>query len=280
MSFRTVSIVGVGLIGGSLGLALKKYGFGGRILGVSRPRTIDRALEAGAIDAGAPIEEALAQSDLIYLAQPILRILDQLPEIARLAKPGSLVTDAGSTKVAIVERAAKFFQADALFLGGHPMAGKEGRGVEIADPDLFRGAPYVLTPDDSDDPRVARFRQLLLSIGARAMELSATGHDEIVAWTSHLPQIASSALAARLHQSLEDGRASAVAGSGLRDMTRLAGSSYEMWEGIFRTNHEALDACLEAYISELSEFRKAIKSKDLEKRFRAAQIFHKQVKSS
>ena len=160
------------------------------------------------------------------------------------------------------------------------MAGKEGRGVEIADPDLFRGAPYVLTPEDSAEPRVERFRQLLISIGARAMEFGPTDHDEIVAWTSHLPQIASSALAARLHQSLEDDQAAAVAGGGLRDMTRLAGSSYEMWEGIFQTNHKALDACLEGYIAELCEFRKSLQNKNLEKRFDEARIFHKQVKTS
>src|SRR5690606_27433297 len=119
MALRTVSIVGVGLIGGSFALALREAGFDGRIVGVSRPETIDRAVALGVIDAGASMAEALAESDLIYLAQPILRILEQLPEVARLARPGALVTDAGSTKQAIVERARAVFRGrEADFLGG------------------------------------------------------------------------------------------------------------------------------------------------------------------
>ena len=142
---RTIAIFGVGLIGGSFALALRKAGFTGRILGVSSPDTIRRALELNVIDAGVPAEEGARAADLIYLSQPILRIIESLPELSQWVQPGSLVTDAGSTKSMIVEQAAALF-APGQFLGGHPMAGRERRGVDAAEADLFRGRPYVLTP--------------------------------------------------------------------------------------------------------------------------------------
>src|SRR5690606_32106163 len=145
-------------------------------------------------DAGASMAEALAESDLIYLAQPILRILEQLPEVARLARPGALVTDAGSTKQAIVERARAVFRGrEADFLGGHPMAGKEGRGVEIAEAGLFRGAVYAFTPESchAGDERVEELLEWVSRIGARPLSLSPEEHDQVTALTSHVPQLVS-----------------------------------------------------------------------------------------
>ena len=136
-TIETVTIVGVGLIGGSFALALRKVGFLGRILGVSSPATLSRALELGVVDEARSLEEALPRSDLVYMAQPVLRILAQLERVRALVPDHALVTDAGSTKQAIVDRARGLFQCGADFLGGHPMAGKEGRGVEIADANLF-----------------------------------------------------------------------------------------------------------------------------------------------
>src|SRR5262249_16379978 len=134
---NTVTIVGVGLIGGSFALALRKAGFAGRILGVSSAQTIEKAVRKGVIDEGVLLEQAVPQSDLIYLAQPIGRILDALPLVTQLAKPLCLVTDAGSTKEVIVTRAENLFRENgAVFLGGHPMAGKAERGVEAAEADL------------------------------------------------------------------------------------------------------------------------------------------------
>src|SRR5712692_10099453 len=150
---KTVTIVGVGLIGGSFALGLRKQGFHGRLIGVSSPATVAKALERDAIDEALMLEQAVPQSDLIYLGQPIGRILDILPVVARLAAPSALVTDAGSTKSAIFARAREVFgEGSATFLGGHPMAGKTERGVEAADPELFRGATYVLTPYDGALP--------------------------------------------------------------------------------------------------------------------------------
>ena len=145
---ETVAIVGVGLIGGSFGLALKKGGFSGKIVGVSSNDALRVALERGAIDEAATLAEAVPKADLVYLAQPIGRIIDTLRHLDPLVRPGALVTDAGSTKAAIVS-AAQTFLHRAVFLGGHPMAGKERRGAAQADRDLFDGRAYVLTPEDA-----------------------------------------------------------------------------------------------------------------------------------
>ena len=280
MAIRTVAIVGVGLIGGSFALALRKAGFDGRILGVSRPGTIEEALKLSVIDAGASMADALAEADLVLLAQPILRILDQIPEVARLAKPGALVTDAGSTKAAIVAKAAEAFQdSEAFFLGGHPMAGKEGRGVGIAEAELFEGAVWALTPtaDAPDNDIQQEFRDWIRKIGARCLELAPEEHDRITALTSHVPQLASSALASAVWKNIADPERLAVAGGGLRDMTRLAGSPYDIWEGILLTNPDSIEAGLDGLISELQAFRQELIAADLEQRFRTAQKLHKKV---
>lgn len=282
MAIRTVAVVGVGLIGGSFAMALRQAGFDGRILGVSRPGTIDKAVELGVIDAGAPLDEALAESDLIYLAQPILRILEQLPEIGRLARPGALVTDAGSTKVAIVDAAAEAFRGrEADFLGGHPMAGKEGRGVEIAEAELFRGAVYAVTPvagvHDGDE-RVAEFLRWVERIGAKPLALSPAEHDQVTALTSHVPQLVSTALAAAVLEGLPSAERLEVAGGGLRDMTRLAGSSYAIWEGILRTNSLPIAEGLRRVAAELERMGDDVESRALEDRFAVAQRLHRNLR--
>lgn len=282
MAFRTVTIVGVGLIGGSFALALRKAGFDGRILGVSRPATVETAVRLGVIDAGAPLDEALAQSDLVYLAQPILRILEQLPEIGRLARPGALVTDAGSTKRAIVDAARLAFAGrESDFLGGHPMAGKEGRGVEIAESDLFRGAVYALTPEPdrpADDPRVDELLDWIQRIEAKPLAISPDEHDRVTALTSHVPQLVSTALAAAVWEGLPSEARLAIAGGGLRDMTRLAGSSYAIWEGILRTNAESIAAGLRRVAGELERMSADPESAALEERFTTAQMLHKKLR--
>src|SRR4051812_4123334 len=145
---NTVAIVGTGLIGSSFGLALRQAGFTGGILGVSG--AVDGAVARGAVDRGATLGEALAEADLVFLAQKIGRILDRVRHIDPLLKPGALVTDAGSTKCDIVDTARRSI-ARGQFLGGHPMAGKETSGPDAADPDLFRGRPWVLTPDEASE---------------------------------------------------------------------------------------------------------------------------------
>jgi prephenate dehydrogenase len=252
---KTVAIVGVGLIGGSFALALRKAGFGGKIVGVSSPRTISRARELGVIDAGLSLPEAAAQSDVIYLAQPIARILETLDLLGALAPPNALVTDAGSTKAAVVARARGL---RARFVGGHPMAGKESRGVESADADLFRGRPYVLT---GHDPWL---EQWITRIGARPVILDPEEHDRLVALTSHLPQLISTALAVSIAG--EPG-AARVAGPAAVDLTRLALSPYEIWRDIFATNSGPIDAALGAFIGKLEEFRRLLRDPAIEREF-------------
>jgi prephenate dehydrogenase len=267
----TVAIVGVGLIGGSFALALKKAGFTGQILGVSSPQTIADALEIGAIDRAATLSEAAATADLVYLAQPIGRILDTIHRLDPLLHEGALVTDAGSTKEVIVTQARRSITR-CQFLGGHPLAGKERRGVSEADPDLFNGRTYVLTPgkpEELDTPAAREFREWLRRIGAKPFVLQAAEHDRIVSYTSHLAQLASTALAATVSEQVaEDERA--ISGPGLQDSTRLALSSYDLWRDIIATNAAAIDQALSAYIQKLDHIRQNLKTRDLQKEFEQA----------
>src|SRR5580704_12130281 len=166
---ETVAIVGVGLIGGSFGLALRKAGFRGAILGVSSQAAARAGLDRGAIDRSATLEEAAGCADLLYLAQPIGRILDTLHHLDPLVRPDALITDAGSTKHTIVTQARKLVRR-CQFLGGHPLAGKEKRGAAEAEADLFRGRTYVLTPatpEDLQTPAAREFAAWLGRIGAK-----------------------------------------------------------------------------------------------------------------
>jgi prephenate dehydrogenase len=261
----TVAIIGTGLIGSSFGLALRKAGFGGAILGVSSPGAIDGAVARGAVDRGASLEDALAAADVVFLAQKIGRILDRVRHIDSLLKPGALVTDAGSTKCEIVD-AARGAISRGQFLGGHPMAGKETSGPDGADADLFRGRPWVLTPDDPSEletPAARDFRGWLDRIGARTIVLDADEHDRIVARTSHLPQLASTALGALL----SDAARVEISGSGLLDMTRLALSSYDLWRDILATNSEHIEKALAQYILELEHLRENLRTRQLQEEF-------------
>ncbi|MEZ5362669.1 MAG: prephenate dehydrogenase/arogenate dehydrogenase family protein [Bryobacterales bacterium] len=281
MSFRTIGIVGVGLIGGSFGLAMRKAGFEGRILGVSSERSLAEGLRAGAIDQGASLEQAAAACDLLFLAHPIRRILEQLPQIAAIAKPGALVTDAGSTKAEIARTAESAFADKASeFLPGHPMAGKEGRGAAIADANLYRGATWALTPLHTGAPSAAaaELESWLGRIGALVRFSTPEEHDRIVALTSHLPQAVSTALASALDSALENPEDLALAGGGLRDMTRLAGSSFGIWADIFETNQGNVAAALDRLIAELEGLRGEVGTPAASVRFERAQQFHSRVK--
>jgi prephenate dehydrogenase len=243
--WRVVTVAGVGLIGGSFALALRQAGFAGKIIGVSSPATVQAALERGAIDEALPLAEAAARADVVYLAQPIARILETLNVIDDAVRPGTLITDAGSTKRAIVARARETIKRG-RFVGGHPMAGKEARGVEAADANLFRTRPYVLTARD------AELERWIEKIGARLVRLDADEHDRRVALVSHLPQLLSTALASLIADQSE---AAKVAGPAAADLTRLARSPYEIWRDIFATNAEEIDRVLSDAIGRLQILR-------------------------
>ena len=250
MSWRVVTVAGVGLIGGSFALALKQAGFDGKIIGVSSPATLAAALARGAIDESLPLAEAAGQSDVVYLAQPIENILATLGTIDNLVRPGTLITDAGSTKLAITGRAAECIHRG-RFIGGHPMAGKEARGVQAADADLFRGRNYVLTGGD------AELESWLAKMGARVVQLEAADHDRRVALVSHLPQLLSTSLASLIAESPDAAR---VAGPAAADLTRLALSPYDIWRDIFATNSAEIEHALGLAIANLQNLRENLLS--------------------
>lgn len=271
---NNVVIVGVGLIGGSFAMAIRKAGFTGKITGVSSTATIAESMSLGIIDASASLEEALPHADLIYLAQPIGRILHSLAQVDSYAKPGSLITDAGSTKQAIVTEARRSVRR-ARFLGGHPMAGKETRGAAAADADLFQNRPYVLTPSDPAEIDAA-FLAMLHSIGAHPVIMGAAEHDRLVAASSHLPQLASTALASTLYS--EYAGAAQVAGPGLLDSTRLALSSYDLWRDIVSTNTVAIEEALSAYIQKLEHIRENLRTRQLQQEFTDGAAFARKLR--
>jgi prephenate dehydrogenase len=274
---RTVAIVGVGLVGASFGLAIRKAGFTGEIVGVSSSEAISAARKLGAISRGAPLEEACPRADLIYLSQRVDRILSTILRLGPLVASGTLVTDAGSTKVTIVRQAAESL-SHTEFIGGHPMAGKEKSGAESADADLFRGRPYVLTPPSGPpSPHRAAFHDLLESIGANIVELDAQEHDRTVAFTSHLPQLLSTTLASTLaHQ--EKMRLQEIFGPGLLDMTRLALSSEALWASILAENREPALQALDAFQEQLRCTRNAVAANDLSELFSSAKDFSSTIR--
>jgi prephenate dehydrogenase len=270
---HTVAIVGTGLIGASFGLALRQAGFTGTLLGVSSDRAVADAVAAGAIGRGLPLAEAAAQADLIFLSQEISRILDTIRFLDPFLRPEALVTDAGSTKTEIVAAAGRHIRR-AQFLGGHPMAGKEQRGASAADGKLFEGRTWVLTPTEPSELETApatEFRAWLDRIGARQVVLDSARHDSLVAITSHLAQLASTALASTVLDAIPDSQDLRVAGTGLSDMTRLALSSYELWRDILATNTEAIDRALSLYIQKIEHLRENLRTRELHEEFTRAQ---------
>ncbi|MFN7545308.1 MAG: prephenate dehydrogenase [Acidobacteriota bacterium] len=252
---QTAVIVGTGLLGSSFGLAARRAGLFGRIIGVSSPPVAAGALAVHAIDEVLDLAPALAEADFVLLAQPVRRILSLLGEIEPLVKPGALITDVGSTKVAICAAGAAITRA--TFIGGHPMAGREVRGPEGALATLFENRPWILTAPH------AGLEEMVRSLGAQPVQLNPADHDRLVALSSHLPQLAATALASLLSEN--DLRQ--VAGPGILDMTRLALSSFPLWEDILSTNRDNIDAALAAYIGELEAVRAALRSGTLQPHF-------------
>ncbi len=282
-SIHKITICGVGLIGGSLGLALKKAGYGGQIVGYGRPATLEKAERLGAIDAGsANLAEAVADADVIYLSTPILTILELLGKLRPLVKEEALVTDAGSTKAAICEQAAGLFPGRPWFVGGHPLAGKETTGVDSADADLFVEARYALTPYSRhhlDPPVVRAFMGWLDRIGARILILDSEVHDEIVTWTSHLPQLVSTALAVAVMDNLKCPEDLELSAGGLRDASRLADSSYRVWRDICLTNTENMAQALDTFTQVLEHLHDQLRTRELEQLFERANELRRRLKA-
>jgi prephenate dehydrogenase len=280
---QRLAIAGVGLIGGSFALALREAGVPVHVSGIDLGRSLAVALERGVIDEVLPLEEACGQADVVYLALPISQILELLPRVAAACRPVSLVTDAGSTKSEIVRRSSDVF-VRTQFLGGHPMAGKETRGVVVADAGLFRGRPYILTPSrpaDIETPAAKSFLSWIEAIGARPCVLSPKQHDETVALTSHLPQMLATSLASLLDQQQSRAGLLHAAGPGLFDSTRLALSPWGVWADILATNSDAIDAALAAQAAHLDQLRQELKRNgDLQHYFEAGRRFAEDLRKN
>jgi prephenate dehydrogenase len=272
---KTVAIAGVGLIGGSFGLALRDAGFAGRIVGVSRPATIGKAIDRGAVDSGVSLEEAAAEADLLFLSQPVRIILETLEKLGGKLKPGALVTDAGSTKRCICE-CGELRLGEGHFLGGHPMAGKENSGVEAAEAQLFRDRPWLVTPRGADiagSPLSREFLTWLERIGAQTKICSPEEHDRWVARSSHLPQMISTVLASSLGARADRDAVLGAAGPGLASMTRLALSSWDIWKDILATNGDYISEALNEFQAELNQSSQKLDNGALEQVFRQGAEF-------
>ena len=284
-SFRRVAVIGTGLIGGSFALALRKYFPDSLIVGWDKPAVLRHALERGAIHEAIPdLALAVAGADLVYVALPVGHTIEMLPEIARQSATNALVTDACSTKRSICAAAKEsFHDVGALFLGGHPMAGKEISGIDAAEANLFRGSKYALirsaakeTSTKQHEPRVAAFIDLIEKLGAEPIWLEAEAHDRAAAVISHLPQLLAVALAGVVrNQTDETGLPVTLAGRGLRDALRLAGSPYSVWRDIILTNSDNLERVLDQMIGALEQLRGDLRTRALEDEFTAAGELYK-----
>ena len=277
MAIRQITIIGTGLIGGSLALALRKKKFAGRIVGCDREGTLERARMRGAIDDGTvDPAHALRGSQLVVLATPVLAICDLIDRIAPVLPAKALLTDVGSTKTAVVERALKVFgeSADKRFLAGHPMAGKEMSGVDFADADLFHNAMWFLSPlpeQNLNEGLFAEFAGWIDAIGARIAMLPAEEHDRLCAWISHVPQMMSTALAAALVEEFgAEAPLLAAGGRALREMTRISSSPYSMWRDVAISNRKNLEKALWQVEQRLAHIRENLATRQLADEFEQA----------
>ena len=285
--FGTMVVYGVGLIGGSLAAACKRGRLVERVLGISRAGTISKALELGVIDEGferGQAAQALSRADLVVLGGPVRVIIDQLSTIGPLLKAGTVVTDVGSTKRAVVKAALEHLPDSVHFVGGHPMAGAETTGVESADPFLFQNAVYVICPPrESDRVHADRFSLLAQALGARVLIISPENHDRIAATISHLPQLVAVGmmnLAAGFND--QDGDTLKLAAGGFRDITRIASSSFGVWSDILETNSDQIRQRIDSMISSLESLRKIVGTGEMaavfERAARSRALIHKDAK--
>ncbi|WKU18717.1 prephenate dehydrogenase [Advenella alkanexedens] len=260
-----VSVVGVGLIGGSFAKALKNGGHVGCVLGVGRDQaSLERALQLGLIDRIATLEEAAKESDFILISTPA-SVLGRICEtIGPLLKPTAIVTDACSTKVQVINDARQSLgERIRQFIPGHPIAGSDESGPAAADPLLYWNRNVILTPlpeNASDD--LKQVRQCWQACGAVVREINATEHDRIFAAVSHFPHYLSALYMSLVSRSDSSGMALALAGTGFRDFTRIAGGSSEMWRDIFISNKEAMLKEIDEFMPALEKTRQMIENSD------------------
>jgi prephenate dehydrogenase len=284
---QRIAILGTGLLGTSVGLALRAAGFTGSIVGWNRGKAgADQALAMRAIDsiAADPIAAA-REAEVVVLAVPIYATLDLMEQLAAVLGPDQLVTDVGSTKGQITTAATRLFNKPdrAAFLPGHPMAGKERGGAELGDADLFRNAVWLFTDDstwrrsDASAVLVKEWRELVVQMGSRTIDIDPARHDEMVAWVSHLPQFTATALSSLLEDEVGDApELKDVGGRALREMTRLGASPFSMWRDIAATNTAAIEKALLALEQRLQHIRENLRTPALREEFEQANRFRKE----
>ena len=282
-----ITILGTGLLGTSVGLALRAAGFGGSIVGWNRSSEgAKAALSMGAIDSIVtdPLQAA-CESQVVLLSMPIYATLDFMEKLSGALGREHLVTDVGSTKAQITAAADRLFNTPerAAFLPGHPMAGKERGGAALGDANLFRGTVWLFTEVPTWERSLASsklvkgWREWVAAMGAKTLDLDPARHDELVAWVSHLPQFVATALSALLEEEVGDApELKDVGGRALREMTRLGASPYSMWRDIALTNTEAVQAVLLALEQRLAHLRENLRTPELRDEFEQANKFRRE----
>ena len=277
-----IAIIGLGVIGGSLGLAFKQNNPRSTIVGFDSPAVVRRAKRRKAIDTYAPtLRNAVADAEIVFVCTPVQSILKLLPEISRFIPPQTIVTDVGSVKSVIQSCAEKYFFSHGIFIGGHPMAGSEGSGIEYADGLLFQNAVYVLCPFRKSGKRILPLVNLLKSIGARILTMDAREHDRVAAAISHLPQlIAVSLMDQTARKNMRNPAFLQLAAGGFRDMTRIASSPFHVWKDILSNNRGEARQALGEFEKLLRQFRKELLQSslsDVSRRFIRAKSFRDSI---
>ncbi len=260
--FRKAVILGTGMLGGSVALALKKHNLATQVVGTSRQEaSLKIAIDMKAIDEGTTdIRKAIQGADLVVLAAPVKVILEHIDDISKHLRRGCIVTDVGSTKAAIVEAAEKHFPPHVMFVGSHPMAGSEKSGMAQARADLFKDAVCIMTPNAKTN-KMARdkVKQIWTIMGAQVKVMEPVLHDEVMSYVSHLPHMMAFALARSIPEDhFQYGAA------GLKDSTRIAGSSAQMWADICSSNYRNVIKAIDESVKSLSDIRKAVVDRDEE----------------
>jgi prephenate dehydrogenase len=263
---QTLAIVGLGLMGGSLGLATLERGLATKVVGFDLdPTSIKRALERKAITDGArSLAEAVSGAELVVLATPVGSLGEVFAEAASSMPDGCVVTDVGSTKAGVVEAITRRAPSTVHFIGGHPMAGSEKDGIDAAAADLYDGCLWILTPTQATSTEAyGTLMRFLTGLGARVLSLDPARHDEALALTSHLPQLLSSTLMGFASDVATTGEGlPLLTAGGFRDMTRIAGSSPDLWVGIVQENRPALVSLLRRFLETLGEAADALENED------------------
>ena len=267
--FQQVAIIGVGLIGGSLGLVLKQKGLAGSVVGVGRrPENLELAIKLGAIDRYEPRgADAVKHADLVVLATPVDTYISHLKEWGTSLPRDTIVSDVGSVKGKLVEQVEELLQPKVRFVGAHPIAGREKSGVAFSTPDLFQGARCIVTPTiRTDTQALDSIRQLWEAAGSVVISMDPFDHDWVLGAVSHLPHVAAFTLMHALEDLQEQHKGSvdllSYSGGGIRDTTRIAASSPEMWRDICLANRQNLLSMIETYTRHLQRFKVFLEHED------------------